>query len=133
LIRERLMATLAGSLGVVALILAGIGVFGLLAYTVASRTNEIGVRIALGAARNRILWLIISDAVRLVTIGAAIGLPVAWAGSRLISSLLFGVKATDGLTMIGAVALLLTAGVVAAALPAHRAIRVEPVVALRHE
>jgi predicted permease len=133
LIRERLMASLAGTLGVVALILAGIGVFGLLAYTVASRTNEIGVRIALGAARNRILWLVISDGIRLVTIGAAIGLPVAWAASRLISSLLFGVKATDALTMIGAVTLLLTAGVVAAALPAHRAIRVEPVVAIRHE
>ena len=91
------------------------------------------MRIALGAARNRILWLVIADAIHLVTIGAAIGLSVAWATSRLISSLLFGVKATDALTMIGAVAVLLMAGVVAAAVPAHRAVRVEPVVALRHE
>jgi predicted permease len=133
LIRERLMARLAGSLGIVALILAGIGVFGLLAYTVASRTHEIGVRIALGASRNGILWLVIGDAIRLMTIGVAVGLPVAWAASRLTASLLFGLKATDALTMIGAVALLLTVAVVAAALPAHRAIRVEPVVALRHE
>jgi len=133
LIRERLMATLAGSLGVVALVLAGIGVFGLLAYTVASRTNEIGVRMALGAARTRILWLVLGDAIRLVIIGAALGLPVALAASRLISSLLFGLRATDPLTIAGAVALMLATGIAAASLPAHRASRVEPMVALRHD
>jgi predicted lysophospholipase L1 biosynthesis ABC-type transport system permease subunit len=133
LIRERLMATLAGSLGAVALLLAGIGLFGLLAYAVASRTNEIGVRMALGAARSQVLWLVVGDAIRMVALGAALGLPAAWAASRLISSMLFGVKGTDPLTMAGAASLFAATGIVAAGIPAYRASRVDPVVALRHE
>ena len=133
LIRERLMATLAGSLGTVALVLAAIGLFGLLAYTVASRTNEIGVRMALGAARAQVLWLVLGDAIRLVAIGAVLGLPAAWAASRLISSMLFGLKATDPRTLAGAASLLLVTGMLAALMPALWASRVDPMVALRHE
>ncbi len=133
LIRERLMATLAGSLGTVALVLAAIGLFGLLAYTVASRTNEIGVRMALGAARAQVLWLVLGDAIRLVAVGAVLGLPAAWAASRLISSMLFGLKATDPRTLAGAASLLLVTGMLAALMPALWASRVDPMVALRHE
>jgi predicted permease len=133
LIRERLMATLAGSLGIVALALAAIGLFGLLAYTVASRTNEIGVRMALGAARGQVLWLVLGDAIRLVAVGTMLGIPAAWATSRLISSMLFGLKATDPVTLAGASSLLLLTGLLAAFLPALRASRVEPIVALRHD
>jgi len=133
LIRERLMATLAGALGTVALALAGIGLFGLLAYAVASRTTEIGVRIALGAARGQVLWLVVGDAIRMVAVGAALGLPAAWMASRLFSSMLFGIKGTDPLTMAGAASLLMATGVVAAGIPAYRACRVDAVVALRHE
>jgi predicted permease len=133
LIRERLLATLAGSLGIVALILAAVGLFGLLAYTVESRTNEIGVRMALGAARGQVMSLVIGDAVRLMAIGAVLGIPAAWATSRLISSLLFGLKGTDPGTLAGAASLLLLTGLLAAVLPALRASRVDPMVALRHD
>jgi predicted permease len=133
LIRERLMATLAGSLGVVALVLASIGLYGLLMYAVTRRANEIGVRMALGAARSQVLWLVIGDAIRLVVIGAVLGIPAAWAASRLIGSMLYGLKATDPLTLAGAASLLLATGILASALPAHRASRVDPMVALRHD
>jgi predicted permease len=133
LIRERLMAALAGSLGVVAILLAAIGLFGLLAYTVASRTSEIGVRLALGAARRQVLWMVISDALRLVVFGVLIGLPASWAASRLIASMLFGLKTTDPVTLAGAASLLLAAGILAASIPAVRATRVDPMVALRHD
>ncbi len=90
LIRERLMATLAGGLGLLALVLASVGLPGLLAYTVARRTNEIGVRMALGAARRQVLWLVVGDAGRLMALGTLLGLPAAWVGSLLMSSMLFG-------------------------------------------
>jgi ABC-type antimicrobial peptide transport system permease subunit len=127
------MATLAGSLGVVALVLASIGLYGLLMYAVTRRANEIGVRMALGAARSQVLWLVIGDAIRLVVIGAVLGIPAAWAASRLIGSMLYGLKATDPLTLAGAASLLLATGILASALPAHRASRVDPMVALRHD
>jgi predicted permease len=133
LIRERLMAALAGSLGIVSLALAGIGLFGLLAYTVTGRTGEIGVRLALGAARRQVLWLVVGDALRLVVVGVLIGGPASWAASRLIASMLFGVKATDPVTLAAASSLLLAVGTLAASIPAIRATRVDPMVAVRHE
>jgi predicted permease len=133
LVQERLMATLAGIFGSLALLLAGIGLYGLLAHTVARRTSEIGIRVALGAQRSQVLWLVMSDALRMCLWGAAIGLPAAWAGSRLVSSMLFGLKGTDPSTVVGAIVILMLAGALAAFLPGRRASSIDPMVALRHE
>ena len=127
------MATLAGIFGSLALLLAGIGLYGLLAYTVARRTSEIGIRVSLGAQRSEVLWLVMSDALRMLTWGAALGLSAAWATSRLISSMLFGLTGTDPITVAGATAALVLVGALAAFLPARRASRIDPMVALRHE
>lgn len=133
LVQERLMATLAGTFGVLALILAAIGLYGLLAYTVARRTNELGIRMALGANRGEVMWLVIRDAVRLLAVGVIAGLPVAWAAARLIRSMLFGLTAADPATVFAAAAILTAAGVLAGYLPARRAARVDPMAALRYE
>jgi predicted permease len=133
MVQERLMATLAATFGVLAVILAAIGLYGLLAYTVARRTNEIGIRMALGANRTGVMWLVIQSAVRLLALGVAAGLPVAWVASRLISGMLFGLTAHDPDTIFGAAAILIAAGLLAGYLPARRASRVDPMVALRDE
>jgi predicted permease len=133
LVQERLMATLAATFGALAVILAAIGLYGLLAYTVARRTSEIGVRMALGANRAGVMWLVIQDAVRILALGVVAGLPVAWAASRLISAMLFGLTTTDPATILAAAAILIAAGLLAGYLPARRASRVDPMVALRYE
>jgi putative ABC transport system permease protein len=133
LVQERLMATLAAAFGVLALILAAIGLYGLLAYTVARRTNELGIRMALGANRRQVMWLVIQDAIGLLALGAIAGLPAAWAASRLITAMLFGLTATDPVTIFGASAILIAVGLLAGYLPARRASRVDPMVALRYE
>src|SRR5439155_3788424 len=107
--RERLMATLAGFFGFLALLLACVGLYGILAYGVASRTNEIGLRMALGAQRRAVLWLILHEAFLLVLIGVGVGLPTVLAATRLVSSLLFGLTPADP-TSIGAAAVLMFAG-----------------------
>ena len=131
--RERLIATLTATFGLLALALAAIGLYGLLAYWVVRRTQEIGVRLALGARRSSVLRMVLHDALRTIALGVLIGVPAAWALSRFISSLLFGLTATDLPTFIGAVSVLFATGVLAAWIPARRAMRVNPVVALRYE
>jgi len=133
LVQERLMATLAAAFGALAVTLAAIGLYGLLAYTVARRTSEIGVRMALGANRAAVMWLVTQDAVRLLALGVATGLPAAWAASRLIRAMLFGLTAGDPATILGATAILISAGLLAGYLPARRASRVDPMIALRDE
>jgi ABC-type antimicrobial peptide transport system permease subunit len=133
LVRERLMASLASCFGVLGLVLAAIGLYGLLTYTVARRTNEIGIRLALGAMRREVLWMVIRHVMVLLGMGIAMGIPVAWGASRLVSSMLFGVKGTDPWTIGAATATLTAAGLVAGFLPAWKASRVDPMVALRHE
>ncbi len=133
LVQERLMATLAAAFGVLALVLASIGLYGLLAYTVARRTSELGIRMALGAPRGQVMWLVIQDALRLLGLGVIFGLPAGWASSRLITSMLFGLKANDPFTMFAAAAVLIATGLLAGYLPARRASRVDPMVALRCE
>jgi predicted permease len=133
LVQERLMATLAASFGILGLVLAVVGLYGLLAYTVARRTNEIGIRLALGAMRQEVLWMVIRHVLALLGIGIAIGIPVAWAASRFVSSMLFGVVGTDPLTIGAATAALTAAGLLAGFLPAWRAAQVDPMVALRYE
>ena len=133
LVRERMMATLAGGFGALALILACVGLYGVLAYSVARRTKELGIRMALGAQRSRVIVMVVKGAIRLVVAGIALGLPAAWVASRWVKSMLFGLTATDPATIAGAAAILATAALVAAYLPARRASRVDPMTALRHE
>ena len=107
------------------------GLYGLMAYTTASRTNEIGVRLALGATPGRVLRLILRDSVRLVAIGVAIGLPAAIGTGHLLSARLFGVGAADLVTITGATSALALVATIAGLVPARRAARLDPVVALR--
>ncbi len=133
LVEERMLASLGTCFGALALILAAVGLYGLLAYTVARSTNEIGIRMALGAERSEVLGLVFASALRLLAFGILLGIPGAWAGSRWIASMLFGLTATDPLTILGATALLAAAALLAAFLPALRASRTDPMVALRYE
>ena len=133
IVQERMMAMLAGGFAVLALSLACIGLYGLLAYSVSRRTKEIGLRMALGAQARGVVALVVTGGARLVLAGIAVGVPVAWLISRWIESLLFGLTPTDPVTMASAIAALLVAAYVAAYLPARRASRVDPLIALRHE
>ena len=127
------MASLASAFGGLALMLAAVGLYGVLAYTVVRRTNEIGIRVALGAHRSQVLGLVMRDATRMLALGAAIGLPAAWAASRLVSSMLFGLATNDPTTIVLAATVLVLTGLLAAYLPARRATKVDPLIALRHE
>jgi ABC-type antimicrobial peptide transport system permease subunit len=130
---ERLVANLSSAFGLLALTLAAVGLYGVIAFVSARRTAEIGIRMALGAQRAQVLWLVMKDALQMLAAGAALGLPAAWAASRLVSSLLFGLRAEDPSTIIVATAVLMGVGALAGFLPARRAARVDPMVALRHE
>jgi predicted permease len=133
LVRDRLTARLSAFFGVLALVLACIGLYGVLSYNVARRTSEIGVRMALGAQRRDVLRLVLADALLVTGIGAAVGLAAALAATRVLSTLLFGLTPRDPATLAGSAAVLLIAGTVAACVPAWRASRVDPMTALRHE
>jgi ABC-type antimicrobial peptide transport system permease subunit len=128
-----MLAALGTCFGSLALILAAVGLYGLLAYTVARSTSEIGIRIALGAKRGEVLGWVLMRALRLVAGGIVIGIPIAWVSTRLIGSMLFGLRATDPVTALLAVSLLTATALAAAFIPALRAARVDPVVALRYE
>lgn len=130
---DRMLATLSGFFGALALLLAAIGIYGVMAYAVTRRTAEIGLRIALGAAPARIEWMVLRDGLLLIGLGVAIGLPLSLAAGRISASLLYGVKPNDPLTFVLTIAVLLAIGVLAAFLPARRAAAVEPIEALRHE
>jgi ABC-type antimicrobial peptide transport system permease subunit len=124
---------LSAAFGILGLALAAIGPYGLLAYKTARRTSEIGIRMALGARRSEVLRLIIEDTFSMLCLGVAGCLVAAWAASRFVSSMLFGLTATDPLTIAVAVAVLGAAALLAGFLPAWRASHVDPIVALRHE
>ena len=127
------LAKLSGFFAILALLLACIGLYGVLSYTVASRTREIGVRMALGARRSDVLQLVLRDGMLLVAAGIVIGIPLSLAGSRLLNSFLFGLKATDPLSLIAVVLLLALVSTFAGMVPARRAASVDPMVALRYE
>jgi ABC-type antimicrobial peptide transport system permease subunit len=130
---QRLMARLAGAFGALALALAAIGLYGVMTYTVTSRTREIGLRMALGAQRSTVVTLIVGDALGIVVLGIVLGVPVALASVRLLRSQLHGISATDPVS-IGIGMIVLAASALAAALvPARRASRVAPMVALRED
>ena len=131
--QERLIARLTELFGAFALILACVGLYGVTAYAVARRTNEIGIRVALGADRANVLGLVLRAALTQLGLGLAIGIPAALAGGHLLAHQLYGVKSYDP-TILGAAALVLAAcAILAASIPARRATRVDPIVALRYE
>ncbi|HVH61914.1 MAG TPA: ABC transporter permease [Candidatus Sulfotelmatobacter sp.] len=130
---DRMITELSGAFGALALILVCIGLYGIMAYAVSGRTNEIGIRMALGAQRGNMLRLVLRETLLLVLIGVAIGLPAVIAASRLIKSLLFGLGAADPLTLMLATALMFAIAALAGYIPARRAMRVDPMVALRYE
>ena len=133
LLRERLMATLSGGFGFLAGLLATLGLYGVIAYIVARRRNEIGVRIALGADRSRVIRLVLREAMLLLAVGLTVGIVIAlWAG-RAASTLLFGLQPYDPVSMVGATGLLAVIALVASYQPARRAAALEPMVALREE
>jgi putative ABC transport system permease protein len=131
--QERVMATFAGAFAVLALMLACIGLYGLLAYDVARRTKEIGIRMSLGAHQKTVIANIVKSAAWLLLLGVVVAVPAAWAASRWVQSLLFGIKATDPVAIGEAVLLMMLVGFAAAYIPARRASRIDPLEALRHE
>jgi predicted permease len=130
---QRLAAHLLEIFGGSALLLCVAGLYGLLAYVVTQRTRELGLRIALGAQRGNLLWLVMRQAGTMLLVGVAVGLGLAWASGKLVGGFLYGVKAHDGWTLAGAAVLLFLSGMLAAYLPARRAARVNPMEALRSE
>jgi predicted permease len=133
LVQERMVSTLSACFGMFALLLAALGLYGRLDYAVVERTREIGIRLALGAQRPIVFWTILRDVLWLVFGGVAIGLPLAIASTRAIQSLLYGLQPFDPLTLTTVVITIVAAAAMAGYIPAHRASRVDPMEALRHE
>lgn len=133
LINERMTAALAEVFGALALLLAVVGLYGLMAFAVTRRAHEIGIRMALGAPRQGILWMVLGQTIRLVGIGIAFGVPCALAANRLIAHMLFGVSPDDPLTLVLVSLALLAAGAAAGLVPARRATAIDPMAALRCE
>jgi len=131
--QPRFASQILGLFAVLALLLAAVGLYGLIAYTVSQRTHEIGIRMALGAAPRDVLKLVIGQGLKLASAGAAIGIVGALALTRLMNGLLFQVSPTDPITFIGVTALLTIVALAASYLPARRAMRVDPMIALRYE
>lgn len=132
-VQDRLLATVSTTFGIGALALAGIGLYGVLAFIVAQRTNEIGLRMALGAPRLRILRLILAQSSSLLVVGGVLGAIGAYAGQQLIRGLLFAVSPSDQWSLLSAVLVLLAVGLLASLIPAGQATRIDPMTALRHE
>jgi putative ABC transport system permease protein len=124
---------LLGIFSCAALVLAAVGIYGMVSYSVSQRTHEMGIRLAIGAERRDVLLLVLGHGARVALLGIAVGIAAALGLTRLMSNLLFGVSATDPLTFAGVAMLLTLVALVASYIPARRAMRVDPMVALRHE
>jgi ABC-type antimicrobial peptide transport system permease subunit len=131
--QERIFASLTAGFGILALVLACIGIYGIMAYTVARRTNEIGIRLALGARAGQILAMILGETSWLAVIGVAVGLGAALMLTRFLGAMLFGLKPNNPATLICAAVILFTVALLAGFVPARRASQVQPMQALRHE
>jgi ABC-type antimicrobial peptide transport system permease subunit len=131
--QERIFAKLCSAFAVLALLIAAVGLYGTMAYTVARRTGEIGIRMALGAQSGSVVWLVMREVLILTAAGLAIGLPLAYSASHLVQSFLFGMTPKDPLTMGLAAGVLLAAAIAAGYEPARRASRISPMTALRQE
>ena len=130
---ERAVAVMSGFFGVLAAVLAAIGLYGVMAFTVTRRTREIGIRVALGAERNTVLWLVLREVALMTVIGIGVGLPVAIALSRYVQSQLFGLSPNDPITYAAAIAAMFGIAALAGLIPANRASRLDPIKALRYE
>jgi predicted permease len=130
---QRVVAQLSTFFGLLAVFLSAIGIYGLMSYVVSRRTNEIGIRMALGADRMHVRWRVMREVLFLTAIGVAIGVPAALLSSRLVASMLFGLHGNDPLSLLAAVVVMLAIAALAGYLPARRASRVDPMVALRYE
>ena len=130
---ERLIAQVSAAFGVLALLMAAVGLYGILAYAVVRRSREIGVRIAVGATPGSVEWMILRESLALLGIGFVIGVPAALFVTRLVSSMLFGLGPDDPVTIVATLAALTTATIAAAYLPARRAANIDPILALRAE
>jgi predicted permease len=131
--QERMITNLCSFFGLLALLLASIGLYGTIAYSVVRRTNEIGIRMALGAQRPQVLWMVLREAVVLVIVGLIFGLPLAMGATRWIKSFLFGTPPVDLAGIGAAIALMIAVSTLAGFLPARRATKVAPMEALRYE
>ena len=131
--QDRLLATIGGFFGILALALAAVGLYGVVSYGTARRAREIGIRIALGARRGEVVWMVLRDGLLLVAAGLALGLPVSYAAARQVAALLFGVKPLDPATFAITAAVLGAIGVAAALIPARRAATLEPLSVLRQD
>jgi ABC-type lipoprotein release transport system permease subunit len=130
---DRAITELSEVFGPLAMILVCIGLYGVMSYAVTGRTGEIGIRMALGAQRKSVLWLILRESLFLIVFGVGIGMPAIFGAGQWIRSLLFGVKPADIAALSSAAAILFGAGILACYIPARRATRLEPTVALRYE
>jgi predicted permease len=131
--QDKLITQLVSFFGLLGLLLSCVGLYGIMAHAVVRRTNEIGIRMALGAERRDIVWMVLKESLMLVGIGLALGLPASWGAAQLISNQLFGMRPSDPISLAVAVLLLTVVAVLAGYLPARRASRVDPLVALRYE
>jgi predicted permease len=131
--QERTFAELCSCFAILALSISCVGLYGAMAYAVARRTSEIGIRMALGAQRGRVLWMVLREACGIAAVGLAIGLAAAWGGTRYIESFLYGMKRNDPLAIAFSVTLLAIVSILAGYAPAARASRIDPISALRHE
>jgi putative ABC transport system permease protein len=133
LLSDRLVALLSAGFGLLATILASVGLYGVMAFVVARRRKELGIRLALGAQRSDVIWLVMREVLLLLAIGLVVGIPAALGAGRFVSDQLYGIQPYDPTIAIGTLLLLTVVSALAGLIPAHRASRIDPILALRYE